>query len=52
MECLTALQTTLCSLPMEYIPENSLSLNDLMNEMKMMAVTHRLVDTSIDTAYG
>ncbi|CAF3710797.1 unnamed protein product [Rotaria sp. Silwood1] len=49
MECLTALQTTLCSLPSENTRENSLSLNDLINEMKMMVATHQLADTSIDT---
>ncbi|CAF0805134.1 unnamed protein product [Rotaria sordida] len=49
MECLTALQTTLCSLPSENIRENSLSLNDLINEMRMMITTHQLADTSIDT---
>ena len=49
MECLTALQTTLCALPMEHIPENSFSLNDLMNEMRMMVAAHQLADTSIDT---
>jgi hypothetical protein len=49
MECLTALQTTLCSLPIENIRENSLSLDDLINEMKMMVATHQFADTSIDT---
>ncbi|CAF0925752.1 unnamed protein product [Adineta steineri] len=49
VECLTALQTTLCSLPVEHIRDNSLSLNDLMNEMKMMITTHQLADTSIHT---
>lgn len=49
MECLTALQTTLCSLPIENTRENSLSLNDLIGEMRMMVATHQLADTSIDT---
>ncbi|UJR32357.1 hypothetical protein I4U23_019820 [Adineta vaga] len=49
IECLTALQTTLCSLPIEHLRENSLSLEDLINEMKMMLTTHQLADTSIDT---
>ncbi|CAF3557317.1 unnamed protein product, partial [Rotaria sp. Silwood2] len=49
MECLTALQTTLCSLSSENTRENSLSLNDLINEMKMMVATYQLADTSIDT---
>jgi len=49
IECLTALQTTLCSLPIEHIRENSLSLDELINEMKMMITTNQLADTSIDT---
>ncbi|CAF1135968.1 unnamed protein product [Adineta ricciae] len=49
IECLTALQTTLCSLPVEHTRENSLSLTDLINEMKMMLTTHQLADTSIET---
>ncbi len=49
IECLTALQTTLCSLPMEHIRENSLSLDDLINEMRMMVATNQLADASIDT---
>ncbi len=48
MECLTALQTTLCSLPIEHMRENSLSLDDLINEMRMMVATYQLADTSID----
>jgi hypothetical protein len=48
IECLTALQTTLCALPVEHIRENSLSLADLINEMKMMLTTHQLADTSIE----
>jgi hypothetical protein len=49
IECLTALQTTLCSLPIEHARENSLSLDDLINEMRMMVATNQLADTSIDT---
>ncbi len=49
IECLTALQTTLCSLPIEHMRENSLSLDELINEMKMMITTNQLADTSIDT---
>ena len=48
-ECLTALQTTLCALPIDHIRDNSLSLDDLINEMKMIIATYQLADTSIDT---
>lgn len=48
-ECLTALQTTLCSLPPENTRENLLSLDDLINEMRMMVATHQLADASLDT---
>jgi hypothetical protein len=30
--------------------ENSLSLDDLINEIRMMVATHQLADTSIDTS--
>ena len=49
IECLTALQTTLCSLPAEHMRENSLSLDDLINEMRMMVATNQLAGASIDT---
>ncbi|CAF3871063.1 unnamed protein product [Rotaria magnacalcarata] len=48
-ECLTALQTTICALPADYTRENLLSLDDLINEMRMMVATHQFADTSIDT---
>ncbi|CAF3359499.1 unnamed protein product [Rotaria socialis] len=48
-ECLTALQTTICALPVDYTRENLLSLDDLINEMRMMVATHQFADTSIDT---
>ncbi len=34
---------------MEHIRENSLSLDDLINEMRMMVATNQLADASIDT---
>jgi hypothetical protein len=33
---------------MENIRENSLSLDDLINEIRMMVATNQLADTSID----
>lgn len=49
IECLTALQTTLCSLTIENIRENSITLDDLINEIKMMLATNQLAHASIDT---
>ena len=44
VESLATLQTTLCALPVE----DSLSIAELIDELKMAVATDRLSETSID----